>query len=105
MGALPYIRVQTLRHENRVLCLAQEGWSPHLIAVLHINEEMQTNSSCTDPKHFIQRDLPFIFSIPPTSGGISQLLAHEEPSVCDQSGSFPTGCCHSRMAASEFNSR
>lgn len=45
MGALPYIRVQTLRHENRVLCLAQEGWSPHLIAVLHINRKCKLISA------------------------------------------------------------
>lgn len=35
MGVLPYIRVQILSCGKRALGLAQEGWSPQLIAVPH----------------------------------------------------------------------
>lgn len=35
MGALPYIRMQILSCGKRALGLAQEGWSPQLIAVSH----------------------------------------------------------------------
>lgn len=39
MGALPYNRVQILSRGRRALGLAQEGWSPQLIAIPYRNSK------------------------------------------------------------------